>query len=53
MKMEYDKNALGVSKIPVAKVVNVTPTSPSTTQPQFLSMPAGLPGGTWLERGSK
>eukprot|EP00327_Prymnesium_parvum_P007648 CAMPEP_0182807020 /NCGR_PEP_ID=MMETSP0006_2-20121128/5910_1 /TAXON_ID=97485 /ORGANISM="Prymnesium parvum, Strain Texoma1" /LENGTH=255 /DNA_ID=CAMNT_0024932675 /DNA_START=59 /DNA_END=826 /DNA_ORIENTATION=+ len=53
MKMEYDKTALGVSKIPVAKSVYVTLPRPSTAQPQFLSMPAGLPGGTFLAKGSK
>jgi len=52
-KMEYDKTALGISKIPVSRVVNLSPPAPSDTQPQFLSMPAGLPGGTWLARPGK
>uniref|UniRef100_A0A6V4E052 Uncharacterized protein n=1 Tax=Prymnesium polylepis TaxID=72548 RepID=A0A6V4E052_9EUKA len=52
-KMEYDKTALGISKIPVSKVVNLSPPRPMTTQPMFQSMPAGLPGGTWLARPGK
>jgi len=51
-KMEYDKTALGISKIPVSRVVNLEPPRP-TSQPQFMSMPAGLPGGTWLARPGK
>ena len=52
-KMEYDKTALGCSKIPVSKVLNLSPPKPSDTRAQFLSMPAGLPGGTWLARPGK
>ena len=49
-KLKYDKTALGVTRIPVRRVINAEPPKPSATQQAFIWKPAGLPGGTYLDR---
>jgi len=48
LKLAFDQGMHGSGRIPVARVVNADPERPTTAQPRFQSVPAGLPGGISL-----
>jgi len=53
LKLAFDQGMHGSGRSPVARVVNAEPERPTTAQPRFQSVPAGLPGGISLAAPSK